>query len=480
MDKLFIEQAWNIGGWALTCWVIHSLYLIFKSDYDKRHEDDTTRKRLIGDLYQNKAKNRYRRFMSRLMDRFDTWLGGTDKERTKSPLNVAFTEGLARKAIALAFAYPMLSALINWFLGNPIAFANTILVAAGMPWDRGILAILFTLSTVVFFRPMLKSPALDPSIISALAILYMPYLIDSFTPLDIFDNPEVAFAGAIAGAIAIAGSGAFAGAFAGVIAVTVTLAVVGAGAVAFAFAGVIAFASKQHKYGAHAIDWLILIIFALSALAIGVTHWSDTSNTNGLYFTLFFAIFPLFNALADFASIGLTRYLLRLGLNDTPNSTEKTKSVAPYAILDLIGAAIIFALLGCSLITYIHYVRPMDGTQLLDLTGLFKELKTDPAQYWWLGFLLFTTLLPTIFHAGVALYAFVFLRPVWLRQVLISGLKSNEPAQRQTANRFDLFLFTVVLWFVFWIAWTTITHIPKILNHIIAFFETYAQFIGAI
>lgn len=219
MESALFKLATTYGFWVFGP-LATLFYFIKMSAYDTRHEDEANRKRLIGDLYQNNAKNRYRRFMSRLMDRFDTWLGVTDKERTKGPVNVAFTEGLARKTIALAFAYPILSALINWFLGNPIAFANTIVLEAGTPWDRGILAILVTLSTIVFFRQVFKSPARDPSFIIALATLYIPYLISSFIPVDIFDNPT--------GAVAFAGAVAVAGAF--------------------------AVEWKQRKYGAHARD----------------------------------------------------------------------------------------------------------------------------------------------------------------------------------------------------------------------------------
>jgi hypothetical protein len=89
--------------------------------------------------------------------------------------------------------------------------------------------------------------------------------------------------------------------------------------------------------------------------------------------------------------------------NSPPNSTEKTKPVALFALLDLVGAAVIFSLLGCGLITYLHYVRPMDGRQLLDLAGLFKELNTDPTQYWWLGFLLLTHV-PTILTHTISFF----------------------------------------------------------------------------
>ena len=105
---------------------------------------------------------------------------------------------------------------------------------------------------------------------------------------------------------------------------------------------------------------------------------------------LTFGLLPLFNALFDFACAGLTRYLLRMGLDQ--------KRAAWRAVLDGLGGIAIFFALGCALIIFITFVIPADGVPLLDLAQLFANLRSAPGDYIWLMITLFSTLLPTLVH----------------------------------------------------------------------------------
>ena len=71
---------------------------------------------------------------------------------------------------------------------------------------------------------------------------------------------------------------------------------------------------------------------------------------------LILLLLPLFNALFDFASAGLTRYLLRMGLDQ--------KRAAWRAVLDGLGGIAIFFALGCALIAFFTFVTPADGVPL--------------------------------------------------------------------------------------------------------------------
>ncbi len=95
-------------------------------------------------------------------------------------------------------------------------------------------------------------------------------------------------------------------------------------------------------------------------------------GTNERAIILFLGFFPVLNALADFASIGATRYFLRPGLAKRNNATL-------CALSDLaVGLGIFFAL-GCGMIWLIDTVRFADGSALLDLEGLFEDLRHNPA-----------------------------------------------------------------------------------------------------
>jgi len=46
----------------------------------------------------------------------------------------------------------------------------------------------------------------------------------------------------------------------------------------------------------------------------------------------------------------------------------------------------------------IHFIRPQNGVAMLNLADLFKGLRDNPSEYWWLLFMVFSTIIPTILH----------------------------------------------------------------------------------
>ncbi len=226
-------------------------------------------------------------------------------------------------------------------------------------------------------------------------------------------------AGAAAGAFAVAVAGAAAGAFA----VAVAFAVAFAAAVAVAAAAAVAVAAAltiiETKFGQRPIFrifYLLLILLLVSVLILLLPEFGTTDNIPSAYLLLFFAIFPIFNALADFTSTGLTRYLLRHGL---------TKPIWFNALLDTLGGLSVFFLLGFALISYIHLVRPQDGTPLLDLSTLFDQLQNNPSDFWWLALMLGSTLLPTLLHLMIGVATILIQYPAFLRNWTIRKLTSG-------------------------------------------------------
>lgn len=140
-----------------------------------------------------------------------------------------------------------------------------------------------------------------------------------------------------------------------------------------------------------------------------------------MFVLVILGLLPLKNTLADFASFGLTRYLIRKGL----------ASHGPLrALQDILGGATIFSLLGCGAITYFHLVTFSDGTPVFDMQTLFDGLATSPGDYAWLGFLLVTTLLPTALHAVIALGSLGFQQPRLVREHIVNLLSSNSDSDR--------------------------------------------------
>ena len=139
----------------------------------------------------------------------------------------------------------------------------------------------------------------------------------------------VAFAAVFAAAFAAVFAGSFAGSFAGAVAVTFAgtvafavasavagaLAILGAGAVAVSVAGAVTTAEERSS---RPMAWRLLFCGGLVALLIVAIKMPDDFGAGqpnrAVFGTLTFCLLPLVNAVFDFASVGLTRYLLRVGL----------------------------------------------------------------------------------------------------------------------------------------------------------------------
>ena len=119
----------------------------------------------------------------------------------------------------------------------------------------------------------------------------------------------------------------------------------------------------------------------------------------GATLIVFLALLPLLNAVFDFFSIGLTRFLLRRG------AVSAGSGALGWALGDLASALVFFALLGLALVTMIQWLNGLGAAPLLDLGALFADIRADPGAYWWLYVTLFSTLLPTLLHFVLASFS---------------------------------------------------------------------------
>ena len=182
-----------------------------------------------------------------------------------------------------------------------------------------------------------------------------------------------------------------------------------------------------------------------------------------------------FNAVFDFLSAGLTRYLLRLGLEQ--------KRAVWRAILDGLGGITIFFALGCSLITFVTFVTPADGVPLVDLAQLFANLRTAPGDYIWLMMTLFSTFLPTLVHLSLVLLTLALHYPAGWRN-FVAGLLERGEQSGQAALLSGICIcamITIALWCPIWIFTFVVTHDHgATLNAVLWIFETFAWAIGGV
>ena len=174
--------------------------------------------------------------------------------------------------------------------------------------------------------------------------------------------------------------------------------------------------------------------------------------------------------MSDFASIGLTRFCLRQGLNG---------HAIVWGIVDVVGGFVIFAILGVSIIAYVHYVQTPNGP-LITLETLFDGLHSTPREYILVMVMFGSTLLPTLLHFILILIAGGYLLIPHIPP-LYKGLQSSASIPHMLA------LFFVILFWVmcFYVPYAAITWILGAYDHAILFwvlsiFEEFARGIGAI
>jgi hypothetical protein len=347
--------------------------------------------------------------------------------------------------MALAFAYPILAITIQWLCGHAIDFGGQEVIAASPPQARIFTAVWLGSSLFFYlFAGASKSRWRWTLVILATGILLLGLIF-----ADRFAVPEnVAVAGLVAGAVASA------------VAVAVAVA-------------------TAEKRSSRQMAWRLLYCGVLVALLIVAIKMPDDfgagQRSRAVFVMLTFCLLPLVNAVFDFASVGLTRYLLRLRLEQ--------KRAAWRAVLDGLGGIAIFFALGCTLIAFVTFVVPADGVPLVDLTQLFADMRRAPGDYIWLMVTLFSTLLPTLLHLSVAVLTLGLQYPAGVRN-FVAGLLERGEQSGQAALLSGICIcamITIALWCPIWIFTFVITHDHgAIVNAVLWGFEAFAWAIGGI
>jgi hypothetical protein len=149
---------------------------------------------------------------------------------------------------------------------------------------------------------------------------------------------------------------------------------------------------------------------------------------------LFYGLLTLVNAPFDWLALGFTRALLRRGL------LRGGWWPFAYALIDVLVAAILIAGLAFVMVIAVEtfddiaVLRAGPGARILPLGPLFTGLQSTPGdyEYWWVWFLLFSSMIPSILNLSIAAAAFLRGLPVinaWILHRMPAGKAVRERDQ---------------------------------------------------
>jgi len=467
-----LRQNWALG-WPIVCFIALMCIPALRNTADNPSDRAYWRDLLRHD----RPAERYRSVMRRGLDWLDSRL--SSHEAPQGPAQKAWSYSLLNATMALALAYPILAITIQWLCGSAIDFGGQEVMAASPPQARIFTAVWLGSSVLVYlFAGASKSRWRWTLVILATGILLLGLIFaDGFAvPGNIAVAGTVAVASVGAGTVAVAFTGPVAGAFAGAVAGVGAVAFVAPVLVAATSAGTVAGAEERSSRPMARRLLFCGVLVALLIVAIKMPDDFGAGQRNqAVFFMLTMGVLPLVNAVFDFASVGLTRYLLRLGL-------EQKRAAWPAVLDGLDGIAIFFAL-GCTLIAFVTFVVPADGVPLVDLTQLFADMRRAPGDYIWLMVTLFSTLIPTLLHLSVAVLTLGLQYPAGVRNFVADLLERGEQSGQAAllSGICICAMITIALWCPIWIFTFVVTHDHgAIVNAVLWGFEAFAWAIGGI
>jgi hypothetical protein len=202
--------------------------------------------------------------------------------------------------------------------------------------------------------------------------------------------------GAVAGDVTVAGAAGVAGA--------VTVGVASGGALAVAAAAQVSIKrGQQGGFLAFFLPAMISVCFVAAFYLPYLAEWETTGPS-----LLSLGLLTLLNAPFDWASLGLTRALLRRGL--------ELGGWWPYllALVDACLAGVMIALLALTMVIGVQTFDELaihgggEKAAVLPLDALFDGIATNPAapEYWWAYALLLSTMIPSLINLAIGGMAF--------------------------------------------------------------------------
>jgi hypothetical protein len=173
---------------------------------------------------------------------------------------------------------------------------------------------------------------------------------------------------------------------------------------ALAFGGVLnllsGIADRNRWHGLFLFSFVVAMVSGCLTVAHSLPPFPRWHNAGAPLF-LFFGLFTLLNAPFDWASLGVTRALLRRGL--------ELKSWWPFflALADALAAIVIIVLLALTMVIGVQTFDALavhgGGKPVLPLMPLFDGIAAHPElpEYWWVYALLLSTMIPSLINLAI-------------------------------------------------------------------------------
>jgi len=412
--SLIVGSPW----WLIVGLAVYGVSLRFYGDLWQKK--NASHDRWVRHLRRNYWARVYQFRIRRVLNRIDRRLhpGIEPKGWPSRAVQTAWSGPLLNLCLGLAVAYPIMLLLLQWAVtGEPGRIGTLEVISGGQHWAlrtatigglavAGASWIQNARSASVTWTLRVITVVLTGGAVAVAAFA------TSMAALAIGAACLAAFATITPPASVVVATGAAVAAAAGPAAGAGILATAGAAAVATDVAG--------RRMGRPAAALVVLAGLLLSAVAATAMLVQPTPDRLGdaASLLIFLGVLPLLNALADFASIGLTRFLVRAGL--------EARGWRRFAwLLDALGGVAILVALGFAIIAFATFVRFPDGTPLMDAGATLADIRETPGYYWWLYLGLASTLLPTLAHLSVGSFGFVLMLWPWLRTHIADGLEAG-------------------------------------------------------
>jgi hypothetical protein len=461
------------GGWPywvtlpLACIALAGLLSAFAL-YDEGHK-----KQVIAILGDKRFDQVYRRLTLPIFVWFWRRLCNpvARKAGLLATLQAALTARLYDRAMLIAVLYPILLPTLFWLaIGKAGQLGAITFLPETMLWDawpeRTFAAAPFVILMLSLVAEKLASASRHRVIRkSAGWLLLIAY---AFVALITTAGAAMGLFVSIGLMCAVLVAGTFKGVFKGTFALTVLFACAVA-AVSLATLGNLVFGGITMVVAvagsARLLEWLskraiahyglalLTIVLPLSWIVMaGNLHWAagdpSLEITRALF--VFFAIFPLVNALFDWVSFAVTLAFMRLGL--------RRWNPAFMGLADLAAALVLFLALGATLTAVIAGLNQIAGTPFIDLGVVFAQLRENIWDHPWVPMMLFSTALPTFAHFLLALVGAQTLVPGRLRRLaarLIDGAQGSTLTTvfAPLLTGFVFALPFIIVGFIGWALW---------------------------
>ncbi|GLH81696.1 hypothetical protein SSBR45G_66050 [Bradyrhizobium sp. SSBR45G] len=175
--------------------------------------------------------------------------------------------------------------------------------------------------------------------------------------------------------------------------------------------------------------YLVLLVPCSIAICLGASYYMANFTVWRVVgpLLLFGALMTVLNAPFDWASLGLTRVLLRSGLE------RGGWFPLTFAIVDAIAATFLIALLVPVMVVGVQFfdriAEHAGGVAILPLANFFDGLQANPAapEFWWAYALLLSTMLPSMFNLCIGGFSIVRVILARLSLFILDRLPADGP-----------------------------------------------------